>query len=364
MRMSSFIVCLALLVGSAAFLRGTEQPRALLSWLVVSVPLGLFLYSSTNPSGVAVASVGATFAATYAALVPPQRRAGWGATALACFAIVVGCQTRPDALYFCVIAVLAAALASETWRRDRRRHSTLVGLPIIATLALMTLLRDVGPEGAVTAGATTAGPTILYNSVRVPLLYLGDFATNLGWLDTHMPKPVWGSIALAIIGVLLLGLREMTVGRWVALAMLVSACFAVPLVMLDQVGAGVGNEVQPRYLLPLVLTLAGVLAVRPGNAEARPLRPAWLAVAGLATVSNSLAIHTTLRRYVTGTDVSGWNLDVNSEWWWDIPISPMGVWVLGSVAFAILAFWLVARLEPSAGSAHVRGVQTHLATIP
>ena len=74
MRMASFAVCLALLVGSAAFLRGPDRWRVLLSWLVVSVPLGLFLYASTNPSGVAVAAVGATFAAMLAALVASQRR--------------------------------------------------------------------------------------------------------------------------------------------------------------------------------------------------------------------------------------------------------------------------------------------------
>ena len=179
-----------------------------------------------------------------------------------------------------------------------------------------------------------------------------------------MPVAVWGSIALAILGLALLGLRGMGVGRWAALAMVLSACVVIPLVMLNQAGARVWDEVQPRYLLPLVMIMAGVLAFRPGSPTEGRSRLPWLMVAGLATVSNSLAIHTTLRRYLTGTDVSAWNLDANPEWWWDVPISPMSVWVLGSAAFAALAFWLVAQLAPSSGSARGQGVQTQLATMP
>ena len=311
MRMANFAVCLALLVASAAFLRGADRWRLLLSWLVVSVPLGLFLYASTNPSGVAIAAVGATFAATLAALVASDRRSASCSTALACVAVVVGSQSRPDTLYYGAIAVVAGALASEAWRPGGRRHALLVALPLVATLALTGLIRDTGLASSLTAQPAAGGPSIAFNLVRVPLLYLGDFATSLGWLDTHMPVAVWGSIALAILGLALLGLRSMTVGRWAALAMLLTACVVIPLVMLNQAGARVWDEVQPRYLLPLVMIVAGVLAFVPGSPPVGPPRLPWLAVAGLATLSNSIAIHTTLRRYLTGTDVSAWNLDAN-----------------------------------------------------
>lgn len=86
----------------------------------------------------------------------------------------------------------------------------------------------------------------------------------------------------------------------------------------------------------------------------------WIAVTGL-TVANSLALHTNIRRYVTGIDTGGVNLDEKVEWWWALPIGPMWVWALGTIAFALtlglLANWTtkswtqeLASLEPSRNS--------------
>ena len=44
---------------------------------------------------------------------------------------------------------------------------------------------------------------------------------------------------------------------------------------------------------------------------------------------------------MTGLDVSNWNLDRKSEWWWDIAVGPTVVWAVGSLAFAWLAFALL-----------------------
>ena len=58
----------------------------------------------------------------------------------------------------------------------------------------------------------------------------------------------------------------------------------------------------------------------------------------LVTIAHSLALHRTIRRYVTGTDVTTFDLDSGREWWWEIPIGPNAVWLLGTLAFALLAF--------------------------
>jgi len=59
-------------------------------------------------------------------------------------------------------------------------------------------------------------------------------------------------------------------------------------------------------------------------------------VVGALSVANSLALHYNLRRYVTGAEVNGLNLDANREWWWDVPVGPQAVWIMGSLAFAAL----------------------------
>jgi hypothetical protein len=58
-------------------------------------------------------------------------------------------------------------------------------------------------------------------------------------------------------------------------------------------------------------------------------------------LANTLALHLNLRRYVTGMDEQGLNLDQSIEWWWSgFPISPNTVWVTASLSFALLLFSL------------------------
>jgi hypothetical protein len=44
-----------------------------------------------------------------------------------------------------------------------------------------------------------------------------------------------------------------------------------------------------------------------------------------------------MRRYITGIDVIGWNLNKNAEWWWTVGPSPMTIWMLGTIAFGLTA---------------------------
>jgi hypothetical protein len=60
-----------------------------------------------------------------------------------------------------------------------------------------------------------------------------------------------------------------------------------------------------------------------------------------------MALHTNIRRYVTGLDVNGVNLDASPEWWWDVPFTPMAVWFVGSVAFGLVLVAAVARFLPA-----------------
>jgi hypothetical protein len=68
-------------------------------------------------------------------------------------------------------------------------------------------------------------------------------------------------------------------------------------------------------------------------------------------VANSFALYANMSRYVQGGRASSWNLN-DSQWWWAVLPSPMIVWMLGSVAFAIAAvavMWAV--LRPSSAPA-------------
>ncbi len=59
------------------------------------------------------------------------------------------------------------------------------------------------------------------------------------------------------------------------------------------------------------------------------------------SVSNFVSLQTNIRRYVTGIDEAGLNLDSGREWWWDTPISPNAVWLLGSLFFTAMLILLI-----------------------
>jgi hypothetical protein len=49
--------------------------------------------------------------------------------------------------------------------------------------------------------------------------------------------------------------------------------------------------------------------------------------------------------------VNSWNLDRDAEWWWSIPISPLTVWALGSLAFGISVILLTSEFTARAAAA-------------
>lgn len=64
---------------------------------------------------------------------------------------------------------------------------------------------------------------------------------------------------------------------------------------------------------------------------------------------HALTLQATLWRYVSGTaeTLPPLNLDANIQWWWNIPISPLWIWILStsalSVGLLILAYLLTQR---------------------
>ncbi len=130
------------------------------------------------------------------------------------------------------------------------------------------------------------------------------------------------------------GLRQVDRRKAIGIAGVALMLWLLPTYVLVRGGNVVGENVQPRYLLPLIV-IAGVLAMMPARGEA--FRPSWLQLTiagGVLAVAEAFALHVNIRRYVTGNDVNGWNLDAGAEWWWDLPFSPMAVWVIGALAFA------------------------------
>ncbi len=338
MRSVNAVLFIGVLGALFALLPAHRRGTLVASVVVTVVPLGMFIIPSTNPSSWAVLSAAALFLSLLGYVESRgRRRVALGIVAV--IATVVGAGARADAALYAVIAIVAVGVL--VIRRDRALLVTAI-LPAVLTLVAVGFYLTASQAEAISTGLESpesgrrdALTLALVNLVGVPDLWAGVFGTwGLGWLDTAMPAAVWvaGLLVFGVTVFLGLGLgvrRKGLATAWV-FAMLVIA----PILVLVRTGATVGAYVQPRYILPLMILLALVVLLRTRDDDRTLSRPqAALIVVALAA-ANSFALHTNIRRYVTGSDVVGVDLDSGREWWWAIPMTPMAVWVVGSVAFA------------------------------
>lgn len=320
------------------------------SLAITTIPLGLFLIPSVNPSSWGLISAGLLLLA----VVGYFETSGWRKAGLGTIAVVaafLGGAARSDGAVTSVLATGAAVLL--TMRRDGRYwRSALLALGIVVLSAVLFLTsHQTGSalSGGLASGGKGAADWSLWFPIlsQLPLLWAGGLGASfgLGWVDTVMPGGVWVLTcavfaALVFAGVRLLGRRKGLVLAAAALGLLV-----LPFYLQISTGAQVGDRLQPRYILPFVVLFAAIALWEPDERRFDLTRTQWwILVAGLA-IAQAFALHTNIRRYVTGVDVTDVNLSAKVEWWWNIPVSPMWLWLLASAAFAGLMALLVIQFS-------------------
>jgi hypothetical protein len=91
-----------------------------------------------------------------------------------------------------------------------------------------------------------------------------------------------------------------------------------------------------------------------------------IAIAVGLSLANSIALHTNIRRYVTGMDVGGLDLDFAREWWWwFMPqfFTPNLLWIGGSLAFAGVTWIVIYHLPRKESLAFVANQPVNTGTI-
>lgn len=321
-------------------------------WLIATVPLGLFLLASNNPGSWALTGV----AASWLSLAGWFRSSGRRKIALGVvfvLAVIVAAGARGDAaayvgLAISLVIVLEARRAREFW------VSTLLPLAMIVVAFLFFLSsRQVtsGVEGF-GGGSEVAQEQLgefgllAYNILNVPWLWSGFFGSwGLGWTFTTMPYvvPLAATAAFVVVGAA--GLSMISPRKAVIVGVTALALWALPVYVLQAGGDSVGANVSPRYLLPLGVLLAGFLLLGVPGRSLPLTRTLRITVAVALIGAHFVALHITIRRYVTGLDVGGIDLGSGAEWWWDGPIGPNAVWLLGSLAYALLVVLVLPTVD-------------------
>ncbi|MET0727320.1 MAG: DUF2142 domain-containing protein [Acidimicrobiales bacterium] len=349
MRVVAWILAVGLIAGAALVARPALRRTYLLSVLVTSVPLAIFLFASNNPSGLAIAGVGAFWCSALAFMQPSSRLRHQGAAVVGLAASALALSSRSDAGLYIAASAACVVVMERGWRAERRWKSVALAAPALVGVAMVL---SSGQTSSTTDGSIALdlrGPwtsALWYNIVNLPALWTGSLGTRgLGWLDTRMPDVVSATMIAATGFLLLCSLVSWDRLKVIAVVVAAVPLTVVPLFVLNANHNLVGEFVQPRYLLPMIPVLLAVVLVPAGGRRGARLSAAQLKTIGtLLVIAHTTALHANIRRYVTGQDVLSPDLDANVEWWWDIGvIKPSHVWLVGSVAFAAVVYLCFTR---------------------
>jgi hypothetical protein len=236
-----------------------------------------------------------------------------------------------------------AVIAVQLLTFERKRWFTRASLlPLALIVVAGGFFLTSGQHSGISSGGVSDGSTsgfvalVLANLAELPSLWTGSLGTwGLGWVDTAMPAAVWVSTVAVFFGLVFWGLQTMGRRKALAVGLMAMSLVAVPLYMLVKDQVVVGTDIQPRYIYPLMFMLVGLVSLGLGR-DSLGLRRVHMYLIGTVIVAaNSVALHTNIRRYVTGMDVNGPNLNASPEWWWAGAPSPMVVWALGTLLFAV-----------------------------
>lgn len=381
MRVLTVVVFLGILAALFVLLPAERRPMVAWGWLITTIPLGVFILASNNPSAWAVIGVGTSWMALLGWFETTGRR-HWALGALFVLGVGMAAGSRGDAALYSGLGMVLVLVLTFVHRRDYYVRAVLPVVMGVVALAFFLSARqsrsglsgfqggsNVGEQsstGAVSTGIGTATGAIdpeqalsgvgmlAYNLLNAPYLWsgaLGDWA--LGWLDTSMPAVVSLAAVAAFVGVGFVGIAHMTLRKAIALGLLVVVLWALPAYVLQAGGDLVGEQVQPRYLLPLIVVLGGLLLLTQEGRSIHLTRAQRFAVIAALAGSHFVALHLNIRRYVTGIDESGLDLDAGLEWWWTGMLSPNVVWIGGSLAYAGLLVLLSRLLDRSSATGRV-----------
>lgn len=336
MRMVNLAIAITVLGALGLALPVRLRAGFLLAVTLAWMPMGVYFIASNNPSSWALTGVLAYAVGLYASVRAAGRRR-WLLLALALVGALLCWTARGDSAFF-VFVVSVAVFIGVRWKREMLVQTVAAG---VASLVGVWIMSGTGQAGALSAKVMDVPwhTALVLNLTALPEYLAGFWGRRWGpgWFDV----PLDGAatvLALSLAGGgLLLGARRMSWRKGLSILVMVGAIAGIPLVLSMQSGFTRVYQYQPRYMLPLLAFFFFLWIVMASRGR-------WLSttqVVGLVVMSSLVqffALYMVLYRYTHGIvsiDHPLFNLNFAIQWWWDLPVSPMTVWMSSSLAYAV-----------------------------
>lgn len=354
MRIANVALPLALL--GVVALAGRADDRRLIAYMaaLTSVPLGLFLWASVNPSSWAFSGMLVAWAGLHAAVAAPRGARFWASGAVAVGGAVMAAVARGDSGPYLFLAAVGAVWLY--WPLLQFRRWRLLLPAAVMLLGVWSFLSSGQTDSIATRAQQPEGSAGMnfQNLMQLPRLPLGIYGLDprlgLGWTDTPMPALVYVGGMAALFVVVSVGLASLGWRKGLGLSGISFLFFALPMYMLVKDAVEIGTFVQSRYFLPLAVLVIGTVVLHKTPGQIVQLVQGQRAfVIGALGVAQSVALLTNLSRYVTGLDGAGLFGSAVDRWWWPwLPLGPLSVWLVGSGAFLLALVVSLRRFDPPA----------------
>jgi hypothetical protein len=351
-RLANVTLTTLLVIGSILLSRRGLRVAVTASWLSFGIPLGMFLTTSNSPNAWSILGIAAMWGPAVSFMSQDGRRGLAIARAVFVFtAALMALGARSESPLFVGAFAFALLIGFLPWPLRRiddepGRHykllfplglgaAAIVSLTVFGSAKIMHSL-----YGDFEHFFTLTGALVM--TLISPLAGLGFPelpANKLGWSDTAMPPYVSIISIVAILGLIIAGLRVWSARKLALLGTFGTTSFLIILFFWSI--AWHNTRYPPRYFLPVFMVTIGLILL-PNLANIRriPGRRILPFVAILVGITNSAALLTNTTRYVTGitadTQLTAGNLAEagTPQWWWAfLGLSPFGLWLVGTIAF-------------------------------
>lgn len=337
MRAANFLIAVMLFAAIGILLEKNLRYPYLLAMAASWAPMGIYFLTSINPSSWAIVGTFAYATAMWGAFSARDEKRRWALTALALLGALMSFGSRGDAAFY-VFVVTAALFFAFAKKRQHLPQWILAGALSVVGIYLML---NGGQAGNIVEARSVSNNPIaiaLRTLVDLPRFFGGlvGYEFGPGWFDIPLNGTVVVLAVMVTGSLLLAGIREGSWRKWMSALMVFGAMAGIPVLI---IAAGTYPHLgpyQPRYILPLLAVLMFILFASDGGMRLRLSWPQKILLLMSLWVVLSFTLHTILWRYVKGLGgVPPINLDALVSWWWNIPISPMTTWVIGTVSMGV-----------------------------